>query len=152
MASPLTSQHTYRQLLQHFPAQYFDEKLLNDYLNSQHLSFGKPVNTLPSSFMTSSYPEHANPAIRLHQSESAPQAQQSGFSCQSMLSTSRNGGLDSWQSHDNMQVQSLQTPARNSIMGHQRESSSSSVGSSTSQYRLVGSLPHHQYVTQSVTF
>ncbi|KAH7085187.1 hypothetical protein BKA63DRAFT_528953 [Paraphoma chrysanthemicola] len=136
--SPPSSQHlAYQQLPQQFAAQQlFDQKLLHDYLESQQ-------QTAPNSFMTSAYPDFANPAIRIQQSTPTPQLPQNGFSQTPMLSTSHNGsGLNSWD-YGNAQSQSLQSS------GHQRASSASSVGSSASQYQAVGPSTNFQYVGYS---
>jgi hypothetical protein len=151
--SPPSSHLAYQQLPQQFAAQqqqqqYYDEKLLHDYLESQQQSFGNTaVNNAPNSFMTTAYTDFANPAIRIQQSTPTPQLHQNGFSQSPMLSTSSNGsGLDSW-NYSNVQSQSLQTPSQS--RGHQRASSSSSVGSSASQYQAVGPSASYQYVVPS---
>jgi hypothetical protein len=134
--SPPLSQLSYQHLPQHFDAQhFFDQKLLHDYLESQQQS--------SNPYMTTSYTDFASPAIRIQQSTPTPQLPHSGFSQPPMLSTSHNGsGLDSW-NYGNVQGQSLQTPTSR---GHQRASSSSSVGSSASQYQSVGQSSGYQYV------
>lgn len=141
LPSPPSSQHlTYQQLPQPFAAQQqlFDQKLLHDYLESQQQSFGASANT---TFMTTAYTDFANPAIRIQQSTPTPQLSQNGFAQSPMLSTSSNGsGLDSW-NYANVQGQSLQTPSNR---GHQRESSSSSVGSSSSHYQAAGPSASYQ--------
>ena len=142
--SPPSSQHSqhlsYQQLPHQFATQqFFDQKLLHDYLESQQ-------QTAPDSFMSSAYADFANPAIRVQQSTPTPQLPQNSFSQPSMLSSSTNGsGLDSW-NYGNVQSQSLQTPAHNQSSGHQRASSSSSVGSNASQYQSVGPSASYQYV------
>jgi hypothetical protein len=138
ISSPSTSEHlSYLQQPQHYDAQHlFDQKLLNDYLESQ-----QQVNT----FMTSAYSDFSNPAIRVQQSTPTPQLQQNNFSQPPMLSTNVNGGgLESWNSYG----QSLHTPAQ-SQKGHQRASSSSSVGSNASQYQPAGQSAGYQYVAHS---
>ena len=131
----------YHQLPQTFAAQHlFDQKLLNDYLESQQQSFGS------DSFMTSAYTDFASPAIRVQQSTPTPQPSQSNYSHISMLPTTINSGLESWHSYGNVQGQSLQTPSRNQNRGHQRASSSSSTGSSASQFQAVGPTAGYQYV------
>lgn len=143
--SPPSSQHlSYQQLPQQFAAQqFFDQKLLHDYLDSQQQSFGTAASSAPNTFMTSAY-DFANPSIRIQQSTPTPQLQQSGFSQAPMLSASTaNSGLESWNSYGNVQ-QSLQTPAQHQSRGHQRASSSSSVGSSASQYQAVGPSQGYQ--------
>jgi hypothetical protein len=140
--SPPSSQHlSYPQQTQHFAAQQlFDQKLLHDYLESQQQSFGThAVSNAPNTFMSTAYIDFANPAIRIQQSTPTPQLSQSGFSQPPMLATSNNGsGLESWN-----YGQSLQTPSQNQSRGHHRASSSSSVGSSASQYQTS---PSYQYV------
>jgi hypothetical protein len=153
--SPPSSQHlSYQQLPDHFAAQQqqqlFDQKLLHDYLESQQQSFGNlAVNTTANPFMTTAYTDFANPAIRIQQSTPTPQPPQNGFSQSPMLSTSSNGsGLESW-NYGNVQSQSLQTPLQTQNRGHQRASSSSSVGSSASQYQSAGPTANYQYVASS---
>ena len=132
-----------QQLPQHFAAQHlYDQKLLHDYLESQQQSFGTTtaVSTAPNTFMPTAYTDFAhNPAIRIQQSTPTPQLPQNGFSHTTpMLATTTNGsGHNSW-NYGNLQTQSLQTPSHNQNRGHQRASSSSSAGSSTSQYQAVG--------------
>ncbi|KAJ4365332.1 hypothetical protein N0V83_008953 [Neocucurbitaria cava] len=148
--SPPSSQHLSYQQPQQFATQHlFDQKLLHDYLESQQQSFGTSAVSAPNSFMTSTY-DFANPAIRIQQSTPTPQLPQSGFSQPPMLSTNvANTGLESWNSYGNVQGQSLQTPVQNQNRGHQRASSSSSVGSSVSQYQAVGPSASYQYVARS---
>jgi hypothetical protein len=143
--SPPSSQHSYQQIPQQFAGQhFFDQKLLNDYLDSQQLSFGTSTSSAPNSYMTSAY-DFANPAIRIQQSTPTPQ----GFAQPPMLSTSNsNTGLESW-NYGSVQGQSLQTPSQPQNRGHQRASSSSSVGSSASQYQAVGPSAGYQYVAHS---
>ena len=101
--------------------------------------------------MTSAY-DFANPAIRIQQSTPTPQLSQSGFSQPPMLSTNAaNTGLESWNSFGNVQGQSLQTPVQTQSRGHQRASSSSSVGSSASHYQAVGPSAGYQYVALSAS-
>ncbi|KAF2847962.1 hypothetical protein T440DRAFT_402252 [Plenodomus tracheiphilus IPT5] len=146
ISSPSLSQQTYQPLPQQYPVpQLFDQKLLNDYLESQQQAFGNSIDVASGSYMTSVYPDYANPAIRVQQSTPTPQSQQTGFSQTPMLSAnSNNTGLESWQSYSAMQAQSLQAPAQNQIKSHQRASSSSSVGSSASQYQAVGPSTSYQ--------
>jgi len=56
-----------------------------------------------------------------------------------LSSTATASGRDSWASYGNAQGQSLQTPSHSQQRGHQRASSSSSVGSGVSQYQPVAS-------------
>ncbi|KAH7389375.1 hypothetical protein DE146DRAFT_161238 [Phaeosphaeria sp. MPI-PUGE-AT-0046c] len=146
LPSPPSSQHlAYQQPPHAFAAQQqlFDQKLLHDYLESQQQSFGAPAN---NTFMTTAYADFANPAIRIQQSTPTPQLSQTGFSQSPMLSTSSNGsGLDSW-NYANVQGQSLQTPAHIQSRGHQRASSNSSVGSSSSPYQAAVPSASYQYV------
>ena len=143
--SPPSSQHlTYQQLpQQHFATQQqlFDQKLLHDYLESQQQSYSSPINA-PNSFMTSAYTDFVSPAIRVQQPIPTPQPLSNGYQS-SMLS---NG----WNSYGNVQSQSLQTPVQNQNKGHQRASSSSSVGSSASQFQSVPAASY-QYVTHLKT-
>jgi hypothetical protein len=126
----------YNQLPQQFAAQhFFDPKLLHDYLESQQQSFGAPATSAPDSFMTSAY--YANPAIRVQQSTPTPNLS-NAFNQSSMLSSTATApGRDTWSSYGNAQAQSLQTPSNGQQRGHQRASSSSSVGSGVSQYQPV---------------
>lgn len=145
ISSPSPAQQIYHQLPQHLAThQLFDPKLLNDYLESQQHSFGHSVDA-SNLYMTSAYPEYANPAIRVQQSTPTPHSQQNGFSQTPMLSTrSSSSGLESWQSYGSIQGQSLQAPAQNQAKGHQRASSASSVGSSASHYQAAASSASYQ--------
>lgn len=145
--SPPSSHSSYQHLPQQFAAQHlYDQKLLNDYLESQQQSYGTSSSSAPNSYMTSAYTDFANPAIRIQQSTPTPQLPQ-GFAQPPMLSTSNTStGLESW-NYGNVQGQSLQTPHQNQNRGHQRASSSSSVGSSASQYQAVGPSAGYQYVS-----
>lgn len=142
--SPPSSHSSYQHLPQQFAAQHlYDQKLLNDYLESQQQSYGTSSSSAPNSYMTSAYTDFANPAIRIQQSTPTPQLPQ-GFAQPPMLSTSNaSTGLESW-NYGNVQGQSLQTPHQNQNRGHQRASSSSSVGSSASQYQAVGPSAGYQ--------
>ncbi|KAH9881251.1 hypothetical protein J1614_001747 [Plenodomus biglobosus] len=145
ISSPSLAQQAYQQVPQHLPTlQLFDPKLLNDYLESQQHSFGHSFDA-SNLYMTSAYPDYANPAIRVQQSTPTPQSQQNGFSQTPMLSTSSSSsGLESWQSYGSIQGQSLQAPAQNQNKGHQRASSASSVGSSASHYQAAASSASYQ--------
>jgi hypothetical protein len=149
--SPPSSQSSYYHLPQQFAAQHlYDQKLLDDYLESQQQSYGTTSGSAPNSYMTSAYTDFANPAIRIQQSTPTPQLTQA-FAQPPMLSTSNNNtGLESW-NYGSVQGQSLQTPSQNQNQnrGHQRASSSSSVGSSASQYQAVGPSAGYQYVAPS---
>ncbi|KAF1926052.1 uncharacterized protein M421DRAFT_102683 [Didymella exigua CBS 183.55] len=138
--SPPSSQHlAYQQLPQQRFAtqqQLFDQKLLNDYLESQQQSYNTPVNA-PNSFMTSAYTDFASPAIRVQRSTPTPQSLSNNYQS-SMLS---NG----WNTYGNVQSQSLQTPVQNQNQGHQRASSSSSVGSSASQYQTASATSYQSF-------
>jgi hypothetical protein len=140
--SPPSPQHlAYQQLpQQHFATQQqlFDQKLLHDYLESQQQSYSTSINAADS-FMTSAYTDFANPAIRVQQSTPTPQPLYQS----SMLS-------NSWNSYSNVQGQSLQTPVQDQNRGHQRASSSSSVGSSASQYQSA-TAASYQYVAHPET-
>jgi hypothetical protein len=123
-------------LPQTFAAQpLFDQKILFDYLQSNN----------NASYMTSAYnPSFASPAIRIQQSTPTPQLAQ-GYAQPSMLSASNaSTGLESWANYANAQPQSLQTPSQRQARGHQRASSSSSIGSSASQYQPVGHSAGYQ--------
>jgi hypothetical protein len=136
----------YNQLPQQFAAQhFFDPKLLHDYLESQQQSFAVPAASAPDSFMPSAY--YANPAIRVQQSTPTPNLS-NAFNQSSMLSSTATApGRDTWSSYGNAQAQSLQTPSNGQQRGHQRASSSSSVGSGVSQYQPVApSNNNFQYV------
>jgi hypothetical protein len=140
ISSPPSSQHlSYQQVPQQFATQQqlFDQKLLNDYLESQQQSYANNINA-PTSFMGSAYTDFANPAIRVQQSTPTPQALSNGYPS-SMLS-------NDWSSYGNVQSQSLQTPVQTQNKGHQRAASSSSVGSSGSQYQSAPAA-NYQYVT-----
>lgn len=134
--SPASSQLAHQQLPQQFATQQqlFDQKLLNDYLESQQQSYN---NTNPEAFMTSAYIDFANPAIRVQHSTPTPQPLSNGYQSP-MLS---NG----WNSYGNVQSQSLQTPLQNQNRGHQRASSSSSVGSSASQYQSAPAVNYQSF-------
>lgn len=136
-SSPPSSQHlAYQQPPQQFATQQqlFDQKLLNDYLESQQHSYNTNINA--PNFM-SAYTDFANPAIRVQQSTPTPQSLSNEYQS-SMLS---NG----WNSYGNVQSQALQTSVQNQNRGHQRASSSSSVGSSASQYQSAPAA-NYQYV------
>jgi hypothetical protein len=142
--SPPSSEHlAYQQLSQQPFAtqqQLFDQKLLNDYLESQQQPYNTSINA-SNSYM-SAYTDFANPAIRVQQSTPTPQPSSNGYQS-SMLS---NG----WNTYGNVQNQSLQTPVQNQNRGHQRASSSSSVGSSASQYQSAPAASY-QYVAPTGT-
>ncbi|KAJ4361291.1 hypothetical protein N0V95_001993 [Ascochyta clinopodiicola] len=153
--SPPSSHHLAYQQLPPNPfatqQQLFDQKLLHDYLESQQQSYNNLSINAPESFMTSAYTDFANPAIRVQQSTPTPQSLSNGYQS-SMLSSSTTGsGLDGWNSYGSVQGQSLQTPVHNQNKGHQRASSSSSVGSSASQYQSVAPASSYQYVVDPDT-
>ncbi|KAF1960399.1 hypothetical protein CC80DRAFT_367417, partial [Byssothecium circinans] len=140
--SPL-SPHTYSldTLSQQLSAQQYavDQKLLNDYLESQQ-TFNPAVAIDNSSnpFMTGAY-DFSNPQIRIQQSTPTPQQLSSSFSSSPMLSTqAATSGLENWNSSYNTNVQgsqSLQTPQQSRAgRTHQRASSSSSSIGSGYQY------------------
>jgi hypothetical protein len=116
----------------------YDQKLLHDYLDSQQQSFNPAIviDNESNPFMTSAYEQYANPAIRVQQSTPTPQLS-SSYSPSPMLSTHATAsGLDTWNSYNsNAQGQTLQTPVSRSGRTHQRAASSSSVGSTGSQYQ-----------------
>jgi hypothetical protein len=137
--SPPSSQHlSYQQVPQQFATQQqlFDQKLLNDYLESQQQSYANNI-TAPTSLMGSAYTDFANPAIRVQQSTPTPQALSNGYPS-SMLS-------NDWSSYGNVQSQSLQTPVQTQNKGHQRAASSSSVGSSGSQYQSAPAANYQSF-------
>ncbi|KAH6639646.1 hypothetical protein C7974DRAFT_136121 [Boeremia exigua] len=136
-SSPSSQQLAYQQIPQQFATQQqlFDQKLLNDYLESQQHSYSTNSNA-HNSFMTSAYTDFANPAIRVQQSTPTPQPSNDYQS--SMLP---NG----WNAYGNVQNQSLQTPAQSQNRGHQRASSSSSIGSSASQYQTVPAASYQTF-------
>jgi hypothetical protein len=119
--------------------QLYDQKLLHDYLDSQQHSFNPAIviDQQSNPFMTSAY-HYPNPAIRVQQSTPTPQLSTS-YSPSPMLSTHATAsGLDNWNSYNgNVQAQTLQTPVSRSGRTHQRAASSSSVGSTGSQYPYV---------------
>ncbi|KAL1797356.1 hypothetical protein ACET3X_003962 [Alternaria dauci] len=145
--SPPSSLSSYHQLPQQFAAPHlYDQKLLNDYVESQQQLYATSSASAPTSYMTSAYTGFANPAIRIQQSTPTPQLPQA-FTQPPMLSANNTGtGLESWNNYGNVQGQSLQTPSQNQNRngGHQRASSSSSVGSSASQYQAVGPSAGYQ--------
>lgn len=142
------SQHLAYQQIPHqqfaTQQQLFDQKLLHDYLESQQQSYNTPTINAPNSFMTSAYTDFANPAIRIQQSTPTPQSLSNGYQPSMLSSSTTSTGLDGWNTYGNVQGQSLQTPVHNQNRGHQRASSSSSVGSSTSQYQSVAPAASYQ--------
>ena len=146
--SPPLSQHlTYQQLQQQ---QLFDQKLLRDYIQSQQQSFSTSITDAPNSFMTSAYTDFASPAIRVQQSTPTPQPLSSGYQSSMLSSSTAGSGLEGWNSYGNIQGQSLQTPVHTQNKGHQRASSSSSVGSSASHYQPAPTTSY-QYVARPET-
>lgn len=142
-------QPSFDEISQQLSAQdFFNNKLLYDYLESQQQSLSDPIvvdNDLPAGsnpFMTGTY-DFANPTIRIQQSTPTPQMQMpSTFAHSSMLPTSaaNTSGLEHWNTYSNNvqnNSQSLQTPR--SDRTHQRAASSSSIGSNGSHYQPVGS-------------
>lgn len=117
----------------------FDQKLLNDYLESQQLSFatgafGPDTTTLADSYMNNGGFDYGNPAIRIQQSTPQP----STFAHTSMALPAQN--QNTW-SNAPMPNQTLQTPKSNSTRTHQRNSSASSIASDASaaaSYRSAG--------------
>ncbi|XPS77678.1 hypothetical protein M3J09_009705 [Ascochyta lentis] len=146
--SPPSSQHLAYQQLPHQQfathQQLFDQKLLHDYLESQQQSYDSRSINAPDSFMTSAYADFANPAIRVQHSTPTPQPLSNGYQSSMLASSTTGTGLDGWNSYGNVQGQSLQTPVHNQNKGHQRASSSSSVGSSASQYQSVAPATSYQ--------
>lgn len=144
---PFSYQHT----LQQPPTPHLcSQKLLQDYLDShqQSCASSSAAAIAPSVYMTTPYTHFANPAIRIQQSTPTPQTPSSSFAHTSMLSTNAPGaGLGSWNSYNSMPNQSLQTPALYQTKGHQRASSSSSISSNASQYRVASPTSNYQYAS-----
>jgi hypothetical protein len=128
---------------------YYDQKLLNDYLESQQPSYPALDQQLPvqqNQFMTGAY-DFENPAIRIQQSTPTPQLP-STFAHTSMNATG--AGLQNWNSFANNaqeNSQSLQTPKTST--SHRRATSSSSIGSDGSQYQATGPDTAYSYVALS---
>jgi len=150
LPSPPSSQNiSFDTLSQQLSAQtLFDQKLLHDYLESQQQTFATPVivdNSLSSTsnlFMNGSF-DFSNPTIRIQQSTPTPQLP-AGILQPPMLSTNNvtASGLDNWHTFANnghLDNQTLHTPVQSQAgRGHQRASSSSSIGSNASQYQSAG--------------
>ncbi|KAF2266692.1 hypothetical protein CC78DRAFT_542319 [Lojkania enalia] len=149
---PPSQQLSLDQLSQQLSAHqiFNNQKLLHDYLEAQQQqTFAAPVivdNALssePNPFMTTAAFDFSNPAIRIQQSTPTPQLPPA-FSQSSMLPTSNAtaAGLDNWNTFANngqLGNQTLQTPVHSRAGAtHHRASSSSSIGSSSSQYHAVG--------------
>ncbi len=147
-SSPSAQQLSYHQLPQQLASQqFFDEKLLHDYLESQQ-SFAAPASSAPDSLMTSAF-DFVNPAIRIQQSTPQPQLHQSAFSQAPMLSTNATStALDSWNVYAT--AQPMQAPVESVSSVHQRAASSSSVGSSASQFQQVGPSTSYPYVAENL--
>ncbi|CAI6338002.1 unnamed protein product [Periconia digitata] len=119
--------------------QYADQKLLNDYLESQQTSFNPQLvldSNTSNPFMPGAY-DFANPQIRIQQSTPVPHPG-AAFSSSPMLSATAATGLDSWPNSYNSNVQgsqTLQTPQQQSRSerSHNRAPSSSSVASTNYQ-------------------
>lgn len=125
------------QFTQQLSAQHlYDQKLLNDYLESQQPSYSL-AQQLPlqqNQYMTGAF-DFENPAIRIQQSTPTPQLP-STFAHSSMNATG--AGLQNWNSFANNaqdNSQSLQTPKTST--SHRRAASSSSIGSDGSQYQAA---------------
>lgn len=150
LPSPPTSQQlNFDQLSQQFTAQeYYHRKFLHDYLESQQ-SFSNPfiVANDPNPLMTGAY-DFSNPAIRIQQSTPTPQLPSSYSQAPMIPSNATTSGFNSWNTYSNGQGndQSLQTPVQ------QRASSSSSIGSSASQYPGIGSTTGYPADEQSRAF
>ncbi|KAL5431296.1 hypothetical protein PMIN06_012349 [Paraphaeosphaeria minitans] len=139
LPSPTSSQQlSFDQLSQQLSAQQlYDQKLLNDYIESQRTFADSDiaVNEVQNSFMTSAY--DFNPSIRIQQSTPTPQLP--AVYPPSMNATGATIN-NNWNTFQNMSghTQSLQTLAQSRTgKTHQRASSSSSVGSAGSQYQPV---------------
>lgn len=157
LPSPLSSQ-TFsldtlsQQLSDQQAQQYVDQKLLNDYLESQQTTFNPQIvlgNNASNPFMTGAY-DFANPQIRIQQSTPTPQ-HTAACSPSPMLSThaATTAGLENWVGNSynsNMQgSQTLHTPQQSrSERSHQRAPSSSSIGSASYQYVLAHPEPSPQ--------
>lgn len=120
----------------------FDQKLLNDYLESQQLSFATgafgPDTTLDP-YMNNGGFDYPNPAIRVQQSTPQP----STFAHTSMALPAQN--QNSWNNAP-MSSQTLQTPKTNNSKTHQRNSSASSIASDASaaaSYRSYVAYPEN---------
>ncbi|KAL1612508.1 hypothetical protein SLS60_000735 [Paraconiothyrium brasiliense] len=141
---------SFDQLSQQLSAQQlYDQKLLNDYLESQRTFADSAiaVDEASNSFMTSAY--DFNPSIRIQQSTPTPQLP-AAFPQSSMHATG--AAINNWNAYQNLSgnSQSLQTPAQSRTgRTHQRASSSSSVGSVGSQYQPVGPTASYPYVALS---
>jgi hypothetical protein len=151
LPSPTSPQQlSFDQLSQQLSVQqFYDQKLLNDYLESQRTFADSAiaVDDVSNSFMTGAY--DFNPSIRIQQSTPTPQLP-AVYPPSSMNATGAT--INSWNALQNMSGngQSLQTPAQNRTgKTHQRASSSSSVGSAGSQYQPVGSTASYPYVASS---
>jgi hypothetical protein len=150
---PSSQQLSFDQLSQQLSAQeFFNRKLLHDYLESQQQSLSNPaiVANDPNPFMTNEY-DFSNPTIRIQQSTPVPQ-HSSTFSQTSMLQNGNQSGLDSWNTFNNVHSngQSLQTPVQSQRGNtHQRAASSSSIASSGSHYQAIGSTAGYPYVAHS---
>lgn len=124
----------------------YDQKLLNDYLESQQPSYSALSQQLPlqqNQYMTGAF-DFENPAIRIQQSTPTPQLP-STFAHSQMNATG--AGLQNWNSfanHAQDNSQSLQTPKTST--SHRRAASSSSIGSDGSQYQAAGPGTAYSYV------
>jgi hypothetical protein len=152
LPSPTSPQQlSFDQLSQQVSAQqFYDQKLLNDYLESQRTFADSAiaVDDASNSFMTGAY--DFNPSIRIQQSTPTPQLP-AAYPPSSMNATGANIN-NSWNALQNMSAngQSLQTLAQSRTgKTHQRASSSSSVASAGSQYQPVGSTASYPYVASS---
>lgn len=151
LPSPISPQQLSFDLLsqQLSAQQLYDQKLLNDYIQSQRSFAGSAtaVEEVPNSFMTTAY--EFNPAIRIQQSTPTPQLPAAYPPSMNATGAPIN---NNWNAFQNMSgnTQSLQTPAQSRTgKTHQRASSSSSVGSAGSQYQSVGPSASYPYVALS---
>ncbi|KAJ4294298.1 hypothetical protein N0V90_007988 [Kalmusia sp. IMI 367209] len=155
LPSPTSPQQlSFDQLSQQLSAQQaYNQKLLNDYLESQQTFADSAiaVDEASNTFMSGAYGFH--PSIRIQQSTPTPQLP-TGYAQTPMLATNATAsGLDNWNTYNNNvsgNSQSLQTPVQSRTgRTHQRASSSSSVGSTGSQYQAVGPTASYPYVALS---
>lgn len=151
LPSPISPQQLSFDLLsqQLSAQQLYDQKLLNDYIESQRTfaDAAPAVDEAPNSFMTTAY--DFNPAIRIQQSTPTPQLPAAYPPSMNATGASIS---NNWNAFQNMpgNTQSLQTPAQSRTgKTHQRASSSSSVASAGSQYQSVGPSPNYPYVALS---
>ncbi|KAF1997516.1 hypothetical protein P154DRAFT_547327 [Amniculicola lignicola CBS 123094] len=151
LPSPPTSQSqlNFDQLSQQLSAQdFFNQKLLHDYLESQQQPLATPTAT-SAPFMTGAF-DFANPSIRIQQSTPTPQLS-STYAHSTLLPTRNATASDmDWNVYATSN-QTLHSQAQSRTgPSHQRASSSSSIGSSNgSHYHTVGPATGYAYVAHS---